>query len=86
MLFAHDVYYSTEVLVNGEIVVVSNKNDILSLKEGINATIRGISKILNVPIMITFYNQDKIVDVCVAGETDEFTDVNYEKFNISLCQ
>ena len=34
MLFAHDVYYSTEVLVNGEIVVVSNKNDILSLKEG----------------------------------------------------
>ena len=36
--------------------------------------------------MITFYNQDKIVDVCVAGETDEFTDVNYEKFNISLCQ
>ena len=45
-----------------------------------------MSKILNVPIMITFYNQDKIVDVCVAGETDEFTDVNYEKFNISLCQ
>ena len=86
MLFSYDVYYSTEVLVNGELVVESNKNDILSLKEGINATIRGISKILNVPIMITFYNQDKIVDVCVAGETDEFTDVNYEKFNISLCQ
>lgn len=86
MLFAHDVYYSTEVLVNGEIVVVSNKNDILSLKEGRNATIREVSKILNVSVMITFYNQGKIVDVCVAGETDEFTDVNYEKFNISLCQ
>lgn len=52
MLFSYDVYYSTRVLVNGEVVVESNK----------------------------------IVDVCVAGETDEFTDVNYKKFNISLCQ
>ena len=86
MVFAYDVYYSTEVLVSGEKVAVNNKNDILNLEEGRNATIRGISKILNVPIMITFYNQDKIVDVCVAGETDEFTDVNYEKFSILLCQ
>lgn len=34
MLFSYDVYYSTEVLVNGELVVESNKKDILSLKEG----------------------------------------------------
>lgn len=34
MLFSYDVYYSTRVLVNGEIVVESNKNGILNLKEG----------------------------------------------------
>ena len=68
------------------IVNVKSKEDIYNIPEDRNLTIRGISKILKVPTMITFYNQVQIVDVNVAKATDEFKETDYEKFNHSLCQ
>ncbi|SCY47801.1 hypothetical protein [Butyrivibrio sp. INlla14] len=43
-------------------------------------------KILKSPVMIVFYNQSATVDVNVAQVSDEFQNVNYEKFNHSMCQ
>ncbi len=47
-------------------------------------TIRGMSKIIKVPLIITFYNQLKTVNVAVARTTEEFKEANYQKFNTSL--
>ena len=58
----------------------------MSIEENGDMTLRGLSKILKVPIMITFYNQLSAVDVNVARATDEFKNTDYEKFNHSLCQ
>ena len=51
-----------------------------------NMTIRGISKIIGVPLMITFYNQLQVVSCSVACATEEFQEADYEKFNKSLAQ
>lgn len=82
----YDFYTQTEVLLENQVVPVAKKEDVLTLPERGGLTIRGNSNIINVPIMITFYNQTNIVDVNVAKVTDEFTETNYEKFNKSLCQ
>ena len=49
-------------------------------------TIRGISKIIQVPLSITFYNQMNTVDVNTAKATSEFINTDYQKLNMSLCQ
>ena len=81
-----EFYLQPEVLVNGKPMQVSAKEDILKLQENSNLCIRGMSKIVKVPIMITFYNQLAAVDVNVAQATDEFEGADYERFNHSLCQ
>ncbi len=43
-----------------------------------------MSKIIKVPLIITFYNQLKTVNVAVARTTEEFKEANYQKFNTSL--
>lgn len=82
----YDCYKHAEILVADSPVGIDSKEDILNIPENMNMVIRGHSEIIGVPIMITFYNQLKAVDVSVAQFTDEFMDVDYEKFNHSLCQ
>ena len=82
----YDYYENLEILIGNKQLNIENKEDILKTNENSSLTIRGISKIIKVPIMITFYNQMNLVDVSVLKLTDEFKETNYEKFNISLCQ
>ncbi len=65
---------------------VKDENDIMSLEEAGSLTIRGLSKILMVPVMITFFNQLDLVRVTVACATDEFKEADYKEFNLSMCQ
>ena len=81
-----DFYNGAEVLVDGNKMTVANKEAILQLEEGRELIIRGYSKIINVPLMITFYNQLQAVDVSVPLGTDEFSSADYQKFNLSLGQ
>ncbi|MBQ7955445.1 MAG: hypothetical protein IJ282_06805 [Lachnospiraceae bacterium] len=82
----YDYYKGLEILVDNRAVDAINKESILSLDESRTLTIRGISTIVGIPIMITFYNQTNIVDINVAQATEEFKGADYEKFNKSLCQ
>ena len=86
MSVIYDTYNSPEILVDDRRVEITSKDDILSLEEDLILTIRGVSLILKVPIMISFYNQTDIVNVYVASATEEFSNVDYENFNKSLCQ
>ena len=38
------------------------------------------------PYIVTFMNQTNVVDVNVAQATAEFSEADYQKFNMSLCQ
>ena len=72
---------------NGEQeVTVKASEEIRSLDEGGYLTIRGVSEILRVPMVITFYNQMDLVRATVACATEEFRQADYKKFNLSLCQ
>lgn len=82
----YDFYGQREILVDGKQIEIKNKDDILDIEEGGNLVIRGMSSIIKVPLMITFYNQLNAVDVNVAGVTEEFKVADYEKFNMSLGQ
>ena len=79
-----------EILVgdaDGESAVpVRNSQEIRSLDEAGYLTIRGISDMIHVPLMITFYNQTDLVRVTVARATDEFLEADYKNFNLSMCQ
>ncbi|MGI6369833.1 MAG: hypothetical protein ACOX09_04360 [Candidatus Kapaibacterium sp.] len=52
-------YDNVEILVDNRKIDISSKEEILKLEEAGNMTIRGISTIIKVPIMITFFNQLK---------------------------
>ena len=82
----YEFYNQPEVLTDNIPAAAYKKEDILKLNERGSMTIRGMSTIINVPIMITFYNQTNAVDVNVAKATSEFSGADYQKFNISLCQ
>ncbi len=49
-------------------------------------TVRGISEMIRVPLMITFFNQLDLVKASVACATEEFTEADYRSFNLSMCQ
>ncbi len=74
----------TEILVDGVAVAIDSNDEILNLEEAGSMTIRGMSKIIKVPLMITFFNQLKTVNVAVASITEEFKETDYQKFNMSL--
>ena len=82
----YDYYDNAEVLAGGESVNVASREEINDISENRTMTIRGMSKIVKAPIMITFYNQLQAVDVNVPENIEEFRDTDYEKFNHSLCQ
>ena len=81
-----DYYENPEILVANKIMNVSSKGDIIKLDEAGNMTVRGMSKILKVPMMITFFNQIYTVNVGVAQIKEEFKTVDYQRFNMSLGQ
>lgn len=82
----YEFYAQPEVLTDNMPVVIGKKEDILELDEKGNMTVRGMSAIIKAPVMITFYNQMNAVDVNVAKATSEFSEADYQKFNMSLCQ
>ena len=83
---AYDYYENVEVLVDDKIVNINSKEQVMDLKEAGKMTIRGISKIIGVPLMITFFNQLQVARCSVACVTEEFQVADYEKFNKSLAQ
>ncbi|MDD7769470.1 hypothetical protein [Suipraeoptans intestinalis] len=84
--FMFDYYDNTEILVDDKPIDLSSKEEIIKIDESGNMTIRGISKIIKVPLMITFFNQTSVVNVNVAQVNEEFKTTDYQKFNFSLCQ
>ena len=83
---AYDYYENVEVLVDDKIVNINSKEQVIDLVEAGKMTIRGISKIIGVPLMITFFNQLQVARCSVACATEEFQVADYEKFNKSLAQ
>lgn len=77
-------YDNVEILVDNKKIDISSKEKILKLEEAGNMTIRGISTIIKVPIMITFFNQLKTVNVAVPCMAGEFEKADYQKFNMLL--
>ena len=67
-------------------VSVKDAQELLSLEESGYLTIRGMSEIISVPIMITFYNQTDLVKQTVISTTEEFAQADYKQFNLSMCQ
>lgn len=82
----YDYYDNVEVLVDDKRVNISSKDEILQLEEAGSIIIRGLSKIIEVPLMLTFFNQLQNVNVAVACATDEFLEEDYQKFNMSIGQ
>lgn len=81
----HDLN-NPELLINSEPAEIKEEEDILIIEESLNLTIRGMSKTLHVPIMITFYNQLTLVRVTVACANEEFSEADYRNFNLSMGQ
>ena len=81
-----DYYDGLEILADGEAVEVAAKEDVLHLDEARDLVVRGMSRIIKVPLMITFYNQTNAVRASVAGVSDEFKEADYQRFNMSLGQ
>ncbi len=67
-------------------ISVKDAEEIRELDENGRLTVRGLSEILGVPVMITFYNQLDLVRVTVASATEEFARADYKAFNLSMCQ
>ncbi len=82
----YDTFGNPELLRNNKVIAVEGKQDILSIDESINIMIRGMSKILKVPVMITFHNRSDMAKIVVATATEEFRDIDYKKFNLSMGQ
>ena len=82
----YEYYTQCEILCDNNPIRIDNKENIMKLDEAGTLTIRGISTIIKVPVMITFMNQTNVVDVNVAQATGEFAEADYQKFNMSLCQ
>jgi hypothetical protein len=80
-----EILYSKFPAPEGELLNIKAKEDILNIEEGSFLTIRGISKIIKMPLMMTIFNQTPIVNVSVPALHKEFKKADYEKFNKSLC-
>ena len=85
MASVYDYYEQCDILTD-EVIAVSLKEEILQLEEAASLTLRGMSKILGVPVLITFFNQTNTAEVYVAKASDEFGTADYRKFNLSLGQ
>ena len=82
----YDTFAEPEIQVDGEPVTINSKQDITALEERGSLMIRGTSALIHVPMMISFLNQTAAVRAVVAAASDEFKNVSYKSFNLSLCQ
>ena len=85
----HGVYgyfKKTEILVDGLPIQISQPEEILQTPESNAISIRGVLTIIDVPVVVTFYNQADYVNAMVACANEEFQNTNYEKFNKSMSQ
>ena len=80
-----DYYANLEIFAGDTRVSLTEDNHPLEIEEAMSLTVRGISTVLKVPMVTTFYNQTNTVDVTVAMSTEEFAKGEYEPFNKSLC-
>ncbi|MBR4635129.1 MAG: hypothetical protein IKO51_02065 [Clostridia bacterium] len=67
-------------------VPVDRAEEVKKLDESGTLTIRGFSTIVNVPLMLVFFNQSDMVRLYVACATEEFAEADYREFNLSMCQ
>lgn len=84
--FAYEYFKQPVVLTDNVPVAIGNQGDILKLEEKGTIAIRGYNTLLKVHLIIIFANQTNIVCVSVLQENDEFSEADYQKFNISMCQ
>ena len=84
--FAYEHFEQPVVLTDNDPVAIGNQYDILKLEEKGSLAIRGYCTLLKVHIIIIFANQTNVVYVSVMQENDEFSEADYQKFNISMCQ
>ena len=69
-----------------ETVSAADAKAIREIREAGSLTIRGMSKILEVPVSISFFNQLDLVRATVACAAEEFREADYQKFNKSMGQ
>lgn len=82
----YDYFKKTEILIDGLPIQISQPEEILQIPESKAISIRGVLTIIDVPVVVTFYNQADYVNAMVAGANEEFQNTNYEKFNKSMSQ
>ena len=83
---AYPYFANPQVLVDGTQISVAKQSDILTIPEDRAIILRGISTVLNAPLMITFRNQSQAVAVSVGSVNQEFRNTTYEKYNKSMSQ
>jgi len=83
---AYPYFANPQVLVDDAQVPISRQTDILSIPENRTIMLRGISTVINAPLMITFRNQSQAVAVSVGSVNQEFRNTTYEKYNKSMSQ
>ncbi|MBQ6677449.1 MAG: hypothetical protein IJU75_01930 [Clostridia bacterium] len=67
-------------------VKIGGPDDVSSIEESGRLTVRGVSKIIGVPLSVTFFNQLDLVRATVACANEEFSKADYREFNLSMCQ
>ena len=72
--------------MDGLPIQIGQPEEILQTPESNAISIRGVLTIIDVPVVVTFYNQADYVNVMVACANEEFQNTNYEKFNKSMSQ
>ncbi len=80
-----DYYDNPEVFVGQSKISDLSRESIKSIPENASITIRGLSKILGVPVMITFINQVQTITV-YSIQKDKTMEINYKNINYELCQ
>ncbi|MBR5724434.1 MAG: hypothetical protein IKX62_03535 [Bacteroidales bacterium] len=71
-----------EVYVDGEKVgPFADQDDILELPERGQMMVRGLSKTLGIPVMVSLVNQTKLVDVTLPATKEVVDSTDYETFN-----
>ena len=74
-----------EVFTDGEKqAAIKEAEKILALHEQGRLMVRGLSKTLGIPVMVTFYNQTNVVDLTLPASRDICDSTDYETFNKAL--
>ncbi|MBP1588466.1 MAG: hypothetical protein ILO53_08735 [Clostridia bacterium] len=72
--------------------MVASAEEVMDIEENGYLTIRGVSGIIRLPLVITVFNQSDLVRLSVFAKTDdeklaeEFAEADYRNFNLSMCQ